>query len=153
MRRIVCIVVAMLVVMGIGFASIAEPIFSDIGNWSDDDLIAYRDSLNEEIIRRCIEDKIELLPGAYKIGSEISPGDYIFFVENEDKNIGNGGFAAIAIFDSYDSMLNYSSDTTRKVVESVADVNGQKSHLHLEEDMGIKISGIGIDHFYLMKTK
>lgn len=78
------ILITILVVMlCLSHGSYAESL-SDIANWTDADLLATRDILDDEIFKRGIEFETEFYPGVYVVGEDIKAGQYDIIVHESD---------------------------------------------------------------------
>lgn len=77
---------------------------SDIASWSDADLLATREILDEEIFERGIEFETDFYPGVYVVGEDIKAGQYDIIVHESDSLV---FIVVYANKDDYTAQENY----------------------------------------------
>lgn len=77
----VCLLVTLVLVV-FAFSSVAEQI--DLKSMSDDELIAMKDAISEEMIERGIEIDTVFYPGTYVCGVDIRPGVYYLYGRSDN---------------------------------------------------------------------
>lgn len=82
MKKIVLLLILAAMVCAFSFAN-AESL-TDLASWPDQDLLATRDLLNEEIFKRGIEAEIDFYPGAYVCGKDIREGSYVIGLKSSE---------------------------------------------------------------------
>lgn len=133
MKKIAAFLLALLLCLG-SFPAFADV---DLSAYTHEELIALRDLINQELLKRGIEKEVEVPVGIYIVGEDIPEGTYSIYTSSSD------WFSSFHVYDNNGDYIIIESIQYGKHIGKVVLKNGYTVEIEYQSVIFAPYQGLG----------